>query len=237
MGRLLALLLCFSMLPGRIAGGEVTVAVASNFLTTAERIASAFEEASGHEVVLSHGSTGQLYAQIVAGAPYDVFLAADEERPARLLAEGRAREVATYALGTLALVSRERLPEGDLRPAFEGRTVALADPLVAPYGRAATRAMERLRLDTATFRPVLVANVGQVATLFKTGNADLAFVATSQVPALAPAHVMPLATLIPPVRQDAARLNDEAATRDFWAALLSEGAARIVVDAGYAAPE
>ena len=73
--------------------GEVTVAVASNFLTTAEEIARAFEAETEHKVVLTHGSSGLLYAQISSGAPFDVMLSADDERPARLLKEGRAAEV------------------------------------------------------------------------------------------------------------------------------------------------
>ena len=154
--------------------GEVTVAVASNFLTTAEKIAAAFAEETGHRVTLSNGSTGLLFAQISNGAPFDVFLSADQERPRRLQDEGRALEVQSYAVGALALISREPLTPEDATVAFAGKTVALADPTVAPYGRAATRAMENLRLDTATFRPALLTNVGQVASIFQTGNADLA---------------------------------------------------------------
>ena len=161
-----------------VAAGEVTVAVASNFLLTAEKIAATFEAETGHEVVLSNGSTGLLYAQITNGAPFDIFLSADEERPRRLKEDGRALETRAYAIGALAVLSRTPLTVETAGEVFAGKTVALADPTVAPYGRAATRAMEVLGLDTATFRPVMVANVGQVASIFGTGNADFAFVAT-----------------------------------------------------------
>ena len=163
--------------------GEVTVAVAANFLPTAQAIAENFETESGHVVVLTHGSTGQLYAQIVAGAPFDIFLSADGERPRALRATSLASDVRTYALGRLVLVSRASVDPKDAAPSFAGRRVGLADPIVAPYGLAATAAMERLNLDTAEFQPLLVANVGQVATLFATGNVDLAFVSASMLPA------------------------------------------------------
>ena len=221
------------------AAGEATVAVAANFLTTAETLAEAFEAETGHRIVITHGSTGQLYAQIVQGAPFDIFLSADEERPARLKEEGRATEVRTYALGRLVLVSRAPVDAATVGEAVAGQTVALADPTVAPYGKAATTAMEKLRLDTATFRPVLVANVGQVATVFVTGNADFAFVSASQLPAMAAPFTMDLAGLVAPIRQDAAlldRAQGNDAARAFWDWLASAAAAGTIRDAGYGAP-
>ena len=214
--------------------GEVTVAVASNFLTAAERIASVFEAETGHSVVLSHGASGLLYAQIEAGAPFDVLLSADQARPARLLEQNRARAVKTYAVGHLALVSRIPVTVETAPDAVAGRTVALADPTVAPYGLAATRAMERLHLDTATFRPVLVSNVGQVASIFVSGNADMAFVAVSQLPRLDAPYVLPLDGIAPGIRQDAALLTDTEAARAFWDWLGSPRALALIEAAGYA---
>ncbi len=109
---------------GVSSAGEVTVAVASNFLSTAEKIAAAFTAETGHEVLLSNGSTGLLYVQIVNGAPYDIFLSADEERPARLLNEGRARDTRPYAIGAIALVSKFPVDPEDAQVACEGTTVA-----------------------------------------------------------------------------------------------------------------
>lgn len=215
---------------------EVTVAVASNFLTTAEKIASAFEAETGHEVVLSNGATGLLYAQIVNGAPFDVFLSADEERPGLLLADGRALETQTYAIGTLVLVSREPVTIETAGDVFPGKTAALADPTVAPYGRAATRAMERLGLDTATFRPVMVANVGQVASIFATGNADLAFVAASQLDRVTAPHVLRLDGVAPEIRQDAALLSEEPAARAFWDWLARPETVAMIAADGYETP-
>lgn len=222
---------------GQVAvADEVMVAVASNFLTTAERISAAFEAETGHDVVLSNGATGLLYAQISNGAPFDVFLSADTERPERLLAEGRALAVKTYAVGTLVLLSNVAVTVETAPEVFRGRTVALADPTVAPYGRAATRAMEALSLDTATFRPVMVANVGQVASVFATGNSDLAFVATSQRDRVEAPHVLRLDGIAPEIRQDAALLSDDAAARAFWDFLSRPDTLALIAEAGYDTP-
>lgn len=218
---------------------EMTLAVASNFLTTAAKLEAAFEAETGHEVTIAHGSTGQLYAQISLGAPFDIFLSADADRPARLAEEGRAQAVKPYALGRLVLVSRAPVSRDDAAGALAGRTVALADPTVAPYGLAATRAMEVLSLDTATFRPVLVANVGQVASVFATGNADAAFVAAAQVALLDAPHVLPLEGAIADVEQAAALLNqsaDNPAAQAFWAWLDSDAARAEIAAAGYGLP-
>lgn len=236
MGRWIILFIAALWAP-MVFAGEVTVAVASNFLTTAETLSETFEERTGHTVILSHGSTGLLFAQIEAGAPFDIMLAADTERPARLRAEGKAVKVATYAVGKLALVGRVPIARENIGEALAGHTVALADPTVAPYGKAATRAMERLSLDTATFRPVLVANVGQVASVFQTGNADFAFISASQLPLIDAPFVMDLEGIAPEVPQDAALLkSDDPAIDAFWQMLFSDEGKRLIQAAGYATP-
>ncbi|MDE0697582.1 MAG: molybdate ABC transporter substrate-binding protein [Boseongicola sp.] len=215
---------------------DVTVAVASNFVTTAFKLAAEFEDQTGLSVAVGHGATGHLYTQIVRGAPFDVLLAGDDERPAMLLANGRATQTREYAVGRLALVSREPLTRKSAAKALEGKTVALADPIAAPYGKASTRAMERLKLDTASFRTLLVINVGQVATLFETGNADAAFVAASQVPFLDAPEVFDLGHLIPGIPQHAALLTRAAgneAARAFWDWLATEGAQELIAESGY----
>ena len=232
------LCLLFALLLPVLARAEtVTVAVASNALPAAEAVARAFTDETGHEVRLASGATGALYAQIVAGAPFDVFLAADAIRPARLAGDGRALEVATFAIGRLVLVAREDTPLPDVKEAFAGRTVALADPLVAPYGLVAVRAMERLGLDTATFRTVIVSNVGQAAAIFATGNADFAFVAASQLRDLDAPFVISLDAVAPPVRQDAARLTGTEGARAFGDFLFAEEGAAILRGHGFGTPE
>jgi molybdate transport system substrate-binding protein len=218
---------------------EVTLAVASNFLTTSQKLATAFSAETGHEVVISHGSSGQIFAQIDKGAPFDVFLSADAQRPADLLATGRASAVKPYALGRLVLVSTQPITRETAAEAVVGKTVALADPTVAPYGLAATRAMEGLSLDTATFRPVLVTNVGQVAAVFSTGNAEMAFVSSAQVPALNAAHVLDIDGLYGEIEQDAAllaRAEDNPAAQAFWDWLTSDAARALIEEAGYILP-
>ncbi len=230
-------LLCWATLAG---AGDVTLAVASNFLGTAEKLVAAFETESDHVVALSHGSTGQLYSQIDLGAPFDIYLAGDTERPALLVENGKASETRAFAFGRLWLVSKNALTVEDAPALLLDKTVALADPIVAPYGKAATRAMERLALDTATFRPVLVANVGQVASVFATGNADAAFVAEAQVNALSAPHVLSLDGLIPELRHDAAYLTraaDNEAARAFWDWLAGDVASKIIKSSGYRLPE
>lgn len=216
---------------------DVVLAVASNFLQTAETLATAFEAETGHSVTVEHGSTGVLFAQIGGGAAFDIFLAADTERPAALASEGVALETATYAIGSLALASRLPLTRDDASEAFAGQTVVLADPILAPYGKAATRAMEGLRLDTATFRPVLVANVGQVADVFRNGDAQIAFVAQSSLASLAAEHVLDLDGITPPLTQDAALLaRDNPAATALWSWLFSDAAQAMIASAGYDLP-
>ncbi|MGI9389821.1 MAG: molybdate ABC transporter substrate-binding protein [Boseongicola sp.] len=220
--------------------GEVTVATASNFLPTAETIAERFEAETEHSVVLMHGSTGQLYAQILSGAPIDIYLSADRQRPLALKNDGLATGAKTYAHGRLVLVSRVAVNPDEASSAFEGKRVGLADPIVAPYGLAATSAMERLNLDTATFQPLLVANVGQVATLFATGNVDLAFISASLLPRLDAPFVLSLEGRHRQIRQDAAllaRAADNEAANEFWSFLFSERAGVLIEAGGHGVPE
>ena len=166
--------------------GSVRAAVAANFTAAAREIAGAFEDATGHTPVLSFGSTGQLYAQIVQGAPFEVFLAADQERPERAEREGLAVPGSrrTYAVGRLALFSaqagRVRGPEA-LRDPELGR-IALANPRLAPYGRAALEAAAALGVeDILRERQVIGANVSQAHQFVRSGNAEVGFLALSQI--------------------------------------------------------
>ena len=164
----------------------VRVAVAANFLDAAREAAAAFEAETGCGVLLSSGSTGQLYAQISQGAPFEVFLAADAERPAR--AERERLAVAgsrrTYAVGRLVLFSpdadRVLSPDTLRDPAI--RRVALANPRTAPYGRAALEAARALGLEVELGkRQVFGTNVAQALSFVMTGNAEVGFVALAQV--------------------------------------------------------
>jgi molybdate transport system substrate-binding protein len=195
----------------------VSVAVAANFAAPAQKVAAAFEQATGHRVLLSVGSTGRFYAQVRQGAPFHVLLAADEATPSRLAAQGWAVPESrfTYAVGRLVLWSPE---EGRIDPRGqvlrEGRIgrLAVADPRLAPYGAAAVQVMERLGLlDTLRPRWVQGESIGQAYQFVSSGNAHAGFVALAQVwehgrVARGSGWVVP-AHLHDPIRQDAVLLR------------------------------
>lgn len=239
MTRVLLAFLSALLLTSAAKAEEVTVAVASNFVLTAEKLIDAFEKEEGeHKVLLTHGSTGQIFAQIRNGAPFDIFLAADQRRPSAL--GDMAIDQRTFALGRLVLISRAPVDLEDPAEDFTGKRVALADPTVAPYGLAALVTMERLKLDTATFQPVLLSNVGQVAAVFQTGNADLAFVAASLVGLIDPPYAADVDEYHPAIRQDGVlleRARDNAAARAFWAFLFSDAGQAIIEADGYGVAE
>jgi molybdate transport system substrate-binding protein len=217
----------------------VLVAAAANFAAAAEEIATAFNAETGHEAVLAFGSTGGLYAQIVQGAPFEVFLAADAERPARALAEGLGvpGSVFTYALGRLALYSTSRdVSDGPAALRGDFQHLAIADPELAPYGRAATEALAALGLtETVADRLVVGTSVTQALQFVVSGNAELGFVAAGQVDG--GSHWLVPAQLHAPIRQDAVLLAagaENPAALAFMAFLRVEAAADILHRAGYA---
>jgi molybdate transport system substrate-binding protein len=167
--------------------GEAKVAVAANFTEPAREIAAKFEAATGHQVTLSFGSSGQFYTQIANGAPYEVLLSADSERPARAEAEGLAVPGTrfTYATGRLVLFSK--IPglvdtKGAVLKTGRFEKLAIADPRAAPYGQAAVETLTKLKLQDA-LRPRIVigASITQAHQYVRTGAAELGFVALSQV--------------------------------------------------------
>ena len=165
----------------------VQVAVAANFTAPARALAEVFARTTGHEARLSFGATGAFYTQIKNGAPFDVLLAADDERPARLEKEGDtvAGSRFTYATGQLVLWSAKPVlvdDEGAVLKHGQFGKIAIANPKNAPYGAAAVEAMEKLGL-AATLQPKLVTgeSIGQTFNFIATGNAELGFVALAQV--------------------------------------------------------
>ena len=197
--------------------GEVKVAVAANFAGPMARIAESFAAATGHTALLSSGSTGKFYAQIRSGAPFEVLLAADDETPKRLLAEGHAVAGTnfTYAVGRLVLWSaRSDLvdEQGAVLQAGSFAHLAIANPKTAPYGAAALQVLKARGLDqTLAARLVTAESVAQAYQFVVTGNAELGFVALSQlaVPgkaALGSRWLVP-AALHQPILQDAVLLQ------------------------------
>lgn len=168
--------------------GEVRVAVAANFAGPMARIAEAFGAATGHTLKLSSGATGKFYTQVVAGgAPFDVLVSADDETPRRLVAEGHAvaGTAFTYAVGRLVLWSAQPgLVDAQGAVLGSGRFahLAIANPKTAPYGAAALQVLQARGLD-ATLAPRIVTaeSIAQAYQFVATGNAELGFVALSQV--------------------------------------------------------
>jgi molybdate transport system substrate-binding protein len=239
---LLALCACAAAAQDR----DITVAVASNFTAAAERIAAAFERDRGASVVLSFGSTGKHYAQIVQGAPYDAFLAADVRRPALLEAEELAVAGSrfTYATGKLALWSpRPTLVDagGAVLDSDRFRFLALANPRLAPYGKAAEEVLRARGLwDSLQGRMVLGSNISQAFHFVSSGNAELGFVALSQIrrPGAASSGSvwLPPQRLYTPIEQQAVLLSDHADARAFLEYLRSDDVRAVIREYGYAAP-
>jgi molybdate transport system substrate-binding protein len=165
---------------------QTNVAVAANFTDAANEIAAVFKEKTGHEAILSFGSTGQLYTQITQAAPFEVFLAADDERPRKAIEEGFAVPGSqfTYAIGTLVLWSQDpALVHGERTLKAGGFTkLAIANPEAAPYGAAAVQTMKTLGVyDQLEPKLVQGNNISQTLQFVETGNAELGFIALAQV--------------------------------------------------------
>lgn len=242
---LVSLLLVAAALPA--GAGQVQVAVAANLAAPIRQIAAAFHRATGHEAVVALGSTGKFYAQIRNGAPFEVLLAADEETPRKLEAEGFAQRGTrfTYAIGQLVLWSATPGgvdARGEVLRAPQGR-LAIADPRLAPYGAAAVQTLESLHL-LAAWQPHFVQgeSIGQAYQFVASGNARLGLVALSQVMedgriARGSAWRVP-ARLHAPIRQDAVLLKPgvgNAAATAFLAYLRGDAARALLRAAGYEA--
>ncbi len=196
---------------------EVQIAVAANFTAPSKAIAESFEKDTGHQAQLSFGATGKFYAQIKNGAPFEVLLAADDTTPAKLVAEGAAVAGSnfTYATGRLVLWSAKPGyvdDKGEVLKKGDFKHVSIANPKLAPYGAAAVEALTALKLlDTLQPRFVQGENIAQTHQFIASGNAELGFVALSQVMkdskvAEGSAWVVP-ASLHQPIKQDAVILG------------------------------
>jgi molybdate transport system substrate-binding protein len=229
-----------------VRADEVQVAVAANFTAPMQQIAAQFEKDTGHKTLLSFGATGKFYAQIVNGAPFEVFLAADDETPARLEKEGHAVAGSrfNYAIGKLVLWSAN--PDlvdakGDVLKTGSFKHIALANPKTAPYGAAAVEAMTKLGV-LARLEPLFVQgeNIAQAHQFISTGAAELGFVALSQVykdgkVSGGSMWAVP-ASLHQPILQDAVLLakgKDKAAPAALLTYLKGEKARAIIKSYGY----
>lgn len=225
---------------------EVSVAVAANFTRPAEEIGAAFTAKTGDRVAFSFGATGALYAQISQGAPFEVFLSADNKRPAQAVTEGFGVEgtVFTYAVGKVVLYS-PAIDVTDGPAALRAgafQHIAIADPKTAPYGTAALETVEKLGLTEAiSAKQVTGENITQTLQFIESGNAELGFVALSQVvdkPATQ-VWIVPVDDYAP-ILQDAVLLKAgeaDPAARAFVEFLKGPEAAAIIEKFGYVLAE
>ena len=218
------------------------MAVAANFTDAAKEIAAAYKAKTGNDAVLSFGASGQFYTQITQGAPFEVFLSADDERPKKAIAEGFGVEgtAFTYAVGKLVLWSKQPgLIQGEAtlsKASFD--KLSICNPVAAPYGAAAVETMKALKLYDA-LQPKLVvgANISQAFQFVQTGNAEIGFVSLSQViDDKAGSKWMVPQNLYAPIRQDAVLLKRGAgneAAAGFLTFLRGPEATAIIQRYGY----
>lgn len=226
---------------------EVSVAVAANFTAPMQKIAALFEKDTGHKAVLSFGATGKFYAQINNGAPFGILLAADDTTPEKLAKEGKGVDASrfTYAIGQLVLWSKQPNyvdDKGAVLKTGDYKHIAIANPKLAPYGLAAMETLGKLGLtEQVQAKTVLGENIGQTYQFAASGNAQLGFVALSQVMEdgklrEGSAWVVPEA-MHQPIRQDAIVLNgakDNAAAKALMDYLKGDKARAIIKSYGYA---
>lgn len=241
---LVSLLAVFAI--GTVQADEVQVAVAANFTAPIQAIAADFEKDTGHKLVAAYGATGQFYTQIKNGAPFEVFLSADETTAEKLEKEGDSVKGSrfTYAIGTLALWSAKEGyvdAKGDVLKKNEYQHLSIANPKAAPYGLAATQVLEKLKLTEATKAKIVEGqNITQAYQFVSTGNAELGFVALSQIykdgkVSSGSAWIVP-ASLHDPIKQDAVILNkgkDSAAAKALVEYLKGPKAAAVIKSYGY----
>ncbi len=225
--------------------GTVQVATASNFSQPLRLLAQAFEKHHRHKVRISTGSTGKLYAQIRHGAPYHLFLAADQKRPERLEREGLALPGSrfTYAVGQLALWAPGQPFRGEARALIRQadlRRFSIANPKTAPYGAAARQTLKAMGLwESLQGRLVRGENIAQTFQFVASRAAEMGFVAYSQLSAEAKSngyHWVVPQTLHDPIRQDAVLLKrgaENPAARAFHAFLQSDSARNLIRAQGY----
>jgi molybdate transport system substrate-binding protein len=242
---LFALTLAAAALQAR--ADELQVAVAANFSGAAQKIAAQFEHDTGHAVKLSFGSTGKFYAQIEAGAPFDVLLAADQATPGKLVTEGKGvpATLRTYAIGRLVLWSADPAlvdAKGGVLRSGQWKHLSVADAKLAPYGQAARETLAALKLtDAVQARLVTAESIGQALQFVQSGNAELGFVALGQVQPPDGSPVPGSMWLVPddlyaPIRQDAVVLAASKASKaaaEFVDYLASDKARAVIKAFGY----
>jgi molybdate transport system substrate-binding protein len=242
-------ILLFGTIIRSVYAGEVNAAVAANFTVPVQQIAALFEKETGNTVKLSFGSSGKFYSQIKEGAPFDVLLAADEKNPKLLEQEGFAvaNTRFVYALGKLVLWSAKPGfvdDKGAVLTKGSYNKLSYADPKLAPYGLAAQETLQKLNLwDKVQGKLVTGESITQAYQFTATGNAELAFIALSQITKDGKVTdgswwIVP-ANMYTPIKQGAVLLSsakDKIAAQAFLDFLKSKKAAEIIRSFGYELP-
>jgi molybdate transport system substrate-binding protein len=228
-----------------VRAAEAYIAVASNFTQAIKALAKQFQTQHDDKLILSFGGTGKFYAQILNGAPFDAFFAADIRRPKLLEQQGFALPDSrfTYAQGKIVLFS----PKADYVDAagaiLTKRTyhyLAIANPKLAPYGEAAKQVLEKLGLwETLHSQLVRGENIGQAYQFVMSGNAELGFVALSQISAFANkgSHWEVPDNLYEPIQQQAVLLSHNPVAKAFIEFVQSDEAKVIIQNFGYEVPK
>lgn len=247
----LALIATTVLLSVNARAEKALIAVASNFSAPMQRIVTEFEKQTPHRIHSTFGSSGKMYAQIMHGAPFDAFFSADQVRPQLLETNNKTLPASriTYAIGRIALWSRQPvkgLENAEIVKLGRYNKLALANPTLAPYGLAAKQTLEYIQLEKLS-QPKWVRgeNIGQTYQFVHTGNADIGFVALSQIIGeggeshiksgsawVVPAHYHQ------PILQDAVLLSHgekNSAAIEFMAFMQSETAYAILNEFGYGA--
>jgi len=245
---LCALLVSLLAVVAPAQANEVSVAVAANFTAPIQKIATEFEKDTGHKLVASFGSTGKFYAQIKGGAPFEVLLAADEETPTKLINEKAAVAGSqfTYAIGKLVLwSSKPGVVDGKGEVLAKGsyEHISLTNPKLAPYGVAGIEVMKALgAYDSQQGKIVMAENITQAYQFVSTGNAQLGFMALSQL--LKDGKIEGSSWIVPaklytPIRQNAVMLDkgrDKPAALAFIKYLKGDKSVAVIKSFGYELP-
>lgn len=248
--RLISLVLISHAYAAALNADEVQVAVASNFSKPLEILAPVFKASSGHDLKVSTGATGKLYAQIENGAPFEVFLSADSKTPKKLV-DAQLAVVAsqfTYALGKLVLWSSAKDyvdDKGEVLKKNEFKYIAIANPNTAPYGVAALEVLDKLGLSASlAAKQVQGENISQTYDFVATGNAELGLVAWSQIQQdgqlTAGSMWQVPEDLYQPIQQDAVLLNkgkNNKAANAFLDFLKTTEAQKLITESGYGLPK
>lgn len=211
---------------------SLKIAVAANFAPTLKKVAHEFTQKTGIKVTIIPGSTGKLYSQIKNGAPFDIFLAADNERPKMLVDEKLATGQFTYAVGQLVLWSpSDKIKNLDFLES-DFTKLAIPNPKLAPYGQAARETLKELKLwDKINHKIVIGENVSQTLEFARSGNTDAAFVSFSQVKDLPGSLIIIQQKYHSPITQDGCIVKEsreaekfvEFLKKDGWPVILTDG--------------